>query len=135
MVGDGVVPEGVQIFLTVHQNINQTLKPLGGNHDRPGQLFAFAIDLAAEDALAEVAHNLVIAVEAIKGALKRVRQGQATNEVANGDLTVLELGLKVDVSIALKGVKEDLSVGTFNHRVEVVPVIGDVQGVSPRALV
>ena len=131
MVGDGVVTEGIQIFRTVQQNVHQSLKALGGDHDRPGQLLTFAIDLATEDAFAEVTHHLVVAVEAVEGAFERVREGQPTNEITNGDLTIPELGLKIDVSIAFESVKVNLPVGTLNDCVEVVPVVGNFQGISP----
>ena len=82
-----------------------------------------------------MAYDFVVAVEAVKRACERVREGQATDEVANGDLPILELGLKVDVAIALEGVEKDLPVGAFDDRVQVVPVVSDFQRVSPRALI
>ena len=74
-----------------------------------------------------MANNLVIAVEAVEGALEGVGEHQAANEVANGDLAILQLGLKVDVPIGFEGVEEDLAVGGSPHGVEVVPVVCDLQ--------
>ena len=78
-----------------------------------------------------MANNLVVAVEAVEGALEGVREHQAANEVANRDLAILQLGLKVDVPICFEGVEEDLPVGGFHNGVEVVPVVCNFQGVSP----
>ena len=82
-----------------------------------------------------MADNLVVAVEAVEGALEGVGEHQAADEIANGDLAVLQLGLEVDVPIGLEGVEEDLPVTGFNDGVEVVAIVGDFQGVSPGSLI
>ena len=48
-----------------------------------------------------MANNLVVAVESVEGALEGVEQ-QAANEIANSDLAILQLGLKVDVPIGFE---------------------------------
>ena len=79
--------------------------------------------------------NFVVAVEAVEGALEGVGEHQAANEVANGDLAILQLGLKVDVPICFEGVEEDLPVGGFHDGVEIVPIVCDLQGVGPGSLI
>ena len=83
------------------------------------------------DILTKVADNFVVAVEAVKGALEGVREQQAANEIANGDLAILQLGLKVDVPIRFEGVEEDLPITRFHDGVEVVPIVCNLQGISP----
>ena len=82
-----------------------------------------------------MANNLVIAVEAVEGALEGVGEQQAANEIANGDLAILQLGLKVDVPICFEGVEEDLPIAGFHDGVEVVAIVCDFQGISPGSLV
>ena len=82
-----------------------------------------------------MANNLVIAVETVEGALEGVGENEASDEVANSDLPLSELGLKVDVPIGLEGVEKDLAIGALDHRFEVVLVHGDVHGIGPRSLV
>ena len=53
LVGNRVVTEGVEVFGTVEQDVDQAFEALGRNHDRPGELFAFAVHLAAKDPFAQ----------------------------------------------------------------------------------
>ena len=135
LVGNRVVTEGVEVLGAVKQNIHQTFQAFGRNHDRPGELFTLAVHLAAKNSFAEMANNLVVAVESVEGALEGVGEQQAANEIANGDLAILQLGLKVDVPIGFEGVEEDLPVGGLHDGVEIVAIVCDFQGVSPGSLV
>ena len=126
---NGVVPKGVQVFLAVEQHVHQSLDALGGDHDRPGDLFGL-VGFAAQQLLHKVAHHLVVAVHAIEAALEGVGEHQAADEVTNRDLPVLQLGLEIHVPIGLEGVEVNLAVGALDHRDEVVPVHGDIHGIG-----
>jgi hypothetical protein len=78
-----------------------------------------------------MANHLVVAVEAIKTSLEGVGEAEATNEIADSDLTVSELGFQIHVPIGLEGVEINLPVSPFNHGLQIVRIHGDVHGIGP----
>ena len=78
-----------------------------------------------------MANHLVVAVHAIKASLEGVGETEPTNEIADSDLTVSQLGFEVHVPILLEGVEINLPVGAFNHGFQIVGIHGDVHGIRP----
>ena len=128
LIRNDVVAEIVEVFLAVEEGVHHAGDTFGCDHDGPGQLFAFAAGLAAEQAFHQVAHHLVIAVEPVEGAGEGVGEAEAANEIAHGDLAVAQLRFQEAVAVALERVEEDLAIRRLNHRLEVVGVHRLVEG-------
>ena len=117
MVRHGVVTERVQILLAIENVVDHAFDPSGHQHCRPGDLLRFAVGLAAQKLLHQMASHLVIAVEAVEAAVKGVRQAERADEITHSDLAVAQLRLKGLVAVDLEGVEEDLAIGRLNHEV------------------
>ena len=128
LVRNDVVAEIVEVFLAVEECVHHAGDTFGRDHDGPGQLFAFAAGLTAEQAFHQVAHHLVIAVEPVEGAGEGVGEAEAANEIAHGDLAVAQLRFQEAVAVALEGVEKDLAIRRLNHCLEVVGVHRLVEG-------
>ena len=128
LIGDGVEAEVVEVLLAIEQGVHHAGNAFGGDHDRPGKLLSFAAGLAPQQALHQVAHHLVVAVEPVEGAGEGVREAEAADEIAHGDLTVAQLRFQEAVAVALKSVEKDLAIRRLNHCFEVLGVHRLVEG-------
>jgi hypothetical protein len=131
LIGNRVIPKGVEIFLTVEQRIHHPGHAFGGNQIDQAISSDLPLVFRPKKLFYKVADHLVVAVDAIKASLEGVGEAEPTNEIADSDLTVSQLGFQIHVSIGLKGVEINLPVSAFNHCFQIVGIHGDVHGIRP----
>ena len=114
LIGHFIGAERVHVFGRFEQGIHKALKPLVGDHDRPGDAFLIAVHLTAQHPAHHLLHHAVVAVAAIEALAEFAGEQQAAHELPHADIAVAQLHLEHRLAIHLEGVEEDLAVGLFD---------------------
>ena len=121
LVRNRVVAKVSGVFFAIHQCIDETLQALGGQQDRPSNLFPLAVHVAAQNPLDADFHEAIVAVGVQVQAAEAIRRGQAPDEILNGDLTVAELRFQEGLAVVsdVLVLAEDLAIGRPDQLVHV----------------
>mmetsp|Transcript_9764 Transcript_9764/g.16993 ORF Transcript_9764/g.16993 Transcript_9764/m.16993 type:complete len:422 (-) Transcript_9764:548-1813(-) len=114
LVRNDIIAEVGCVLVRVDKGVDEANWAFIADDDRPGNLFALAVDVASEDALDHHLDEAVVRVDRVVQGKELGRLGDATDEILHGNAAITDLSLERDAALALEDLmfREDLAVSS-----------------------